>query len=141
MAKKTENSEELKIETAVDGEIRLKRPILINGEKVSTLTYNMDEVTIDLQARAEAEAKKNALRNSVYAPAMETDYIYHTYLGMAAILAVNPSYDWADLKRIKGQDIKLLSYIGRSYFFGLEESDENELDDAYATTPDISTQA
>ena len=65
MAKKTETSEELKIETAVDGEIRLKRPILINGEKVSTLTYNMDEVTIDLQARAEAEAKKNALRNSV----------------------------------------------------------------------------
>lgn len=120
--------------------IHLSHPIMIDGQPVKDLAYDTDEITIGLQAKAEAEAKK-ASGSDTGLKFQENDYTYHTYLGMAAILAVNPAYDWADLKRVKGRDINKLSQIGRNYFLESEAYDENSSADASEPTADGSIQA
>ena len=127
-------AEEITTTNGVDGVIALNRPIQINGKTIKELTYDMDEITMDLQGRAEAEAKKSAQRGGGFSTAQEIDYGYHTYLGMAAVLAVNPAYDWSDLKRVKGRDLNKFTQIGRSYFFGSEASDEDNSENASEPT-------
>lgn len=121
--------------------IELFKPIEINGKKVKKLSYDIDEISFVLQVKAEAEAKKEMQKNGVYVGNQEFDYAYHTCLGMAAIIAVNPEIDWMDLKRIKGRDVNKLTVIGRAYFFGSEELDASTSDDAPGSTPSGTTLA
>lgn len=121
--------------------IELFKPIEINGKKVKKLSYDIDEISFVLQVKAEAEAKKEMQKNGVYVGNQEFDYAYHTCLGMAAIIAVNPEIDWMDLKRIKGRDVNKLTVIGRTYFFGSEELDASTSDDAPDSTPSGTTLA
>lgn len=121
--------------------IELFKPIEINGKKIKKLSYDIDEISFALQVKAEAEAKKEMQKNGVYVGNQEFDYAYHTCLGMAAIIAVNPEIDWMDLKRIKGRDVNKLTVIGRTYFFGSEEPDASTSDDAPDSTPSGTTLA
>ncbi len=134
-------TKEVTTTTEIDGVIHLSKPIQINGTTVKELTYDMDEITMDLQARAEGESKKLASRGGSYSPVQETDYTYHTCLGIAAVLAVNPSYDWSDMKRVKGRDLKKLNAIGRAYFFGSEASEDDSFESASEPTADGSLPA
>lgn len=119
--------------------IKLKRPITIDGKKITDLAYDTDEITIGLQAKAEVESKKIGSTGEV--KLQESDYTYHIFLGMAAVLAVNPSFDWNDLKRIKGKDLNKLAVVGRSYFLESEASEESSSEDALEPTADGSIQA
>ena len=129
------------ITAETDGIITLSKPIEINGKTYRDLSYDMDEITMELQARAEGEAKKLSSKSGGFSMVQETDYTYQTFLGMAAVIAVNPNFDWMDLKRIKGRDLKKLNNIGRLYFFGSEEPDEDSSENAPELTPSGSTQA
>lgn len=120
----------------------LANPILINGEKVRELTYDIDEITGSLFA--EADAKKmsaSGSRGGNLAGAPEIDYSMHLYLGYAAIIAVNPSYDWEDLKRIKGHDNMAILRIGRSFITGSAASLEDDSEEPTETMEESSTQA
>lgn len=79
-----------------EGTLTLKNPIMIDGKKVKEVTYNSNEIDGILFATAEAKKKAAAgMKNTTITPAAEFDVGLHLYLGFAAIVAVNPSYDFA----------------------------------------------
>lgn len=121
--------------------IKLKNPIQINGKEVRELTYDANEITP--AGFAEAEYRKSRANGSKGAPssaAVELDYSLHLYLGFAAILAVNPTYDFNDLERIKGLDVMEVMKVGRNFIIASAgESTDGASDDASGITPASTT--
>lgn len=123
--------------------ITLKNPIMINGEKVSEMTYDINEIDGVLFATAENKKKAAAgMKNMTITAAAEFDFSLHLYLGYAAIIAVNPSYDFSDLERIKGHDVVTVMGIGRNFMLKSDEtSPESDSDEPTETTPESTTPA
>lgn len=120
--------------------IKLKNPIMINNEKVSTLTYDTNEITVELYAQADVLKKIAAgQRNVAIVPAAEFDFALHLYLGLAAVVAVNPQYDFSDLERVKGADVIALSDVGRNFIMQREESEESTSEKPSDPTPEPTT--
>ena len=123
--------------------IKLRNPILINGKTVSELTYDANEITPS--GFAEAEYRKTRANGSNGAPssaAAELDFSLHVYLGFAAILAVNPEYDFNDLERIHGKDLVDVMKVGRNFTIGSEAESQDETSESVSeTTPESTTQA
>lgn len=123
--------------------LKLKNPILINGETISEMTYDINEIDGVLFATAEAKKKAAAgMKNMSISAAAEFDFGLHLYLGYAAIIAKNPAYDWADLERIKGHDVVEVMGIGRNFMLKSDEaSTESDSDEPTETTPESTTPA
>lgn len=123
--------------------LTLKNPIMINGEKVSEMKYDINEIDGVLFATAEAKKKAAAgMKNMSISAAAEFDFGLHLYLGFAAIIAVNPSYDFADLERMKGHDVVEVMAIGRNFMLKSDEaSTESDSDEPTETTPESTTPA
>lgn len=121
--------------------IKLKNPIKINGKDVAELTYDVNEITP--AGFAEAEYRKTRANGSKGAPssaAVELDYSLHLYLGLAAILAVNPEYDFNDLERIKGPDVMEVMKAGRNFIIASAgKSTDDASENASETTPESTT--
>lgn len=120
----------------------LDNPILINNEMVKELTYDPQEITADQFSIACAKSAAIDKSKTFSLKMKENDYALHMYLGMMAIIAVNPHIDVSDLERIKGFDILSLTNIGT--FFTLrrqaEPSKENSSDERSENTASTSTQ-
>lgn len=120
----------------------LDNPILINNELVKELTYDPQEITADQFSIACAKSAAIDKSKTFSLKMKENDYALHMYLGMMAIIAVNPHIDVSDLERIKGFDILSLTNIGT--FFTLrrqaEPSKENSSDERSENTASTSTQ-
>lgn len=123
--------------------LNLKNPIKINGETVVEMTYDANEIDGILFATAESKRKAAAgLKNTSISPAAEFDFGLHLYLGYAAIVAVNPSYDFSDLERIKGRDVVEVMSIGRNFMLGSDkEQPQKDSDEPTGTTQESTTQA
>lgn len=123
--------------------LKLKNPIKINGVEVAEVTYDANEIDGVLFATAESKRKASAgLKNTTITPAAEFDFGLHLYLGFAAIVAVNPSYDFSDVERIKGRDVVEVMAIGRNFMLQSEqEQPENDSDEPTETTPESTTPA
>lgn len=123
--------------------LTLKNPIMINGEKVSEMKYDINEIDGVLFATAEAKKKAAAgMKNMSISAAAEFDFGLHLYLGFAAIIAVNPSYDFADLERMKGHDVVEVMAIGRNFMLKSDKaSTESDSDEPTETTPESTTPA
>ena len=123
--------------------LKLKNPIMINGEEVKEMTYDANEIDGILFATAEAKKKAAAgMKNMSISAAAEFDFALHLYLGMAAIVAVNPSYDFSDLERIKGHDVTEVMNIGRNFMLKSDEAaQESDSDEPIETTPESTTPA
>ena len=105
------------------GTLKLEKPILINNQEVRELTYDADEITAGLFAEADTRRKIAAgVKNVTIVPAAEFDFSLHPYLGFAAVIAVNPGYDFADLERVRGMDVIRLMEIGRNFILKSEDS-------------------
>ena len=121
--------------------IKLRNPIMINNKEVKELTYDANEITPS--GFAEAEYRKTKANGSKGAPssaAVELDYSLHLYLGFAAILAVNPEYDYNDLERIKGCDVMEVMKAGRNFIIASAgKSTDDESENASETTPESTT--
>ena len=106
--------------------LTLMKPILVNNESVSEFTYDTAEITNDMFLDACYKSCKPG-RDPNLATSMEIDKAFHLQIGKAAILAVNPKLDWADLDRISGIDLFEVAKIGRFFIFGKsgEPSEEN----------------
>ena len=121
--------------------IKLRNPILINGKQVSVLTYDANEITPS--GFAEAEYRKTRANGSKGAPssaAVELDYSLHLYLGFAAILAVNPEYDFNDLERIKGADVMEVMKVGRNFIIDSVGASQDDTSESVSeTTPESTT--
>lgn len=118
----------------------LDNPIKINGKTVKELTYDPQEITAEQFSIACAKSSAMEKTKTVTLKVKENDYSLHMYLGMMAVIAVNPGIDIADLERIKGFDILSLTNIGT--FFTLRKqaavSEENNSEKPSETTPDTS---
>lgn len=125
-------------------ELKLRNPIKIDGKDVAVLTYDANEIDGILFATAEAKKKAAAgMKNTTLSPAAEFDFSLHLYLGYAAIIAVNPGYDFSDLERIKGSDTMDVMEIGRNFIFKSEEKEQQASgsDEHTEITPESTTQA
>lgn len=123
--------------------LKLKNPILINGEQVAEVSYDTNEINGIMFATAESKRKAAAgMKNTSITPAAEFDFGLHLYLGFAAIVAVNPSYDYSDLERIKGHDVVEVMAIGRNFMLasGMEQP-ESDSGEPTETTPESTTRA
>ena len=123
--------------------LTLKNPILINGKEVTELTYDSNEIDGILFATAESKKKAAAgLKNTTISAAAEFDFNLHLYLGYAAIIAVNPSYDFSDVERVKGHDVVKVMAIGRNFMLASEkEQPEKDSEKPTEITPESTTQA
>lgn len=123
--------------------LKLKNPIKINGENITEVTYDANEIDGILFATAESKRKNAAgMKNTTITPAAEFDFGLHLYLGFAAIVAVNPTYDFSDVERIKGHDVVEVMAIGRNFMLASDqEQPENDSDEPTETTPESTTQA
>ena len=124
------------------GILKLKNPVMIDGKEVAEVSYDTNEINGALFATAEAKKKAAAGRDNSFTMAAEFDFTLHLYLGYAAIVAVNPSYDFSDVERIKGYDTVDVMGIGRNFILKSErEQQENDSDERTETTPESTTQA
>lgn len=140
--KKTQEKTEKKM-NLVEGTLTLRNPIKIDGKEVTEVTYNSNEIDGPLFAIAEAKKKAAAgMKNTSIAPAAEFDFGLHLYLGYAAIVAANPSYDFSDVERIKGADVVKVMGIGRNFMLAsAKEQQQNDSDEHTETTPESTTPA
>ena len=123
------------------GSLTLDNPILINGKSVRELTYDTNEITALHFAEADAHrqlATTSRIGNGKVGinASAELDYTFHLYLGIMAVVAINPEYDVADLERAKGDDVRQLMGLGRFFMSGrsAEPSEESSSDAASETT-------
>lgn len=123
--------------------LKLKNPIMIDGKKVKEVTHDSNEIDGILFATAESKRKSAAgMKNTSITPAAEFDFGLHLYLGFAAIVAVNPSYDFSDVERIKGHDVVEVMAIGRNFMLASDQEPQpNDSDEPTETTPESTIQA
>ncbi|MCM1040424.1 MAG: early nodulin 20 (N-20) [Ruminococcus sp.] len=125
--------------------MRLRTPIEVNGKSVSTLEYDFEEITCELYTMASTYADaKTLLSNQQGRPSatvMEQNVSFHMYLGMMAILTVNPEIDITDLERIKGSDLIMITMLGRNFTIGrsAELLGQSGLEGPSEATPDSIT--
>ena len=121
--------------------IHLSKPIDINGKQYKELSYDWDEITPGMFNRASALATASNRTGDTNMSIMELDSSLHMYLGMMAIIAINPEIDIQDLQRIKGMDIVKIVVIGRSFITRSvgENSEESSSDEPSDGTPEPST--
>lgn len=107
--------------------ISLRAPILIDGEQVRELTYDIDSITPDQFVEAEVLAANIATSiRKMSTKVVELDAGFHYYLGVMAIIAANPSYSVQDVERVKGPDVMKIMRIGRNFTTADAEEDEDE---------------
>lgn len=120
--------------------LKLVNPIMIDNKQVGELTYDANEITATLFAEADARRKIAAGRKNVtIVPSAEFDYSLHLYLGFAAVIAVNPGYDFSDLERVHGRDVVEAMEIGRGFILVSEKSKGSSSDEQSETIPEPST--
>lgn len=95
----------------------LDNPIFVNGKEIKELTYDPQEITAEMFSIACAKSAALDKSRSVTFKAKENDYALHLYLGMYAIIAVNPDIDVTDLERIKGFDVLDVTNIGAFFIY------------------------
>lgn len=127
----------------VQGTLKLANPIKIDGKDITEVTYDSNEIDGVLFATAESVRKMSAgMKNTTISLSAEFDFGLHLYMGFAAIIAVNPGYDFKDVERIKGRDVVKVMSIGRNFMLASEkESQESGSDAPTETTPESTTQA
>lgn len=107
--------------------IELRNPVLIDDELVDEFAYDTDAITSDQFIEAEILAGNVATRlRKVSAKVVELDAGFHYYLGVMAILAVNPGYSVQDVERVKGPDVLKIMKVGRNFMTADVEEDEEE---------------
>lgn len=124
----------------MSNKIKLQEPIIINGKQVQELTYDALQITAGQFSEACARSAAIDKNKSFSFKMRENDYSLHLYLGMMAIIAVNPEIDITDLERIKGFDVLAIADVGmlftlrRSVVTSTENNSDAQLENTANTT-------
>ncbi len=119
--------------------LSLETPMKINNKTYKALDYDISEITAQMFAEADAnKMRASGSKSGNLSGAAELDYSLHLYLGFAAIVALNPEIDIADLERIKGFDTVKIMRIGRDFISGKSAapSDRDNSGEQSETTPE-----
>ena len=120
--------------------IKLSKPLLVNGEYLKELTYDIEELSISHITKAEGLKAKIGGKDIVGTITIaQTDYALHICIGMQAVIAVNPHISEEDLQRLKGFDITKLANIGARFFIEPAEQVQVTSDEPQEDTQDITT--
>lgn len=92
--------------------LKLENPITVNGKEIIELTYDPQKITVEQFSLASAKAGEISKTKAFRVSLRENDYNLHLYLGMMAIIAVNPDIDLSDLERVVGFDLLAIADIG-----------------------------
>ena len=106
-------------------ELKLRKPLRVNGKEINVLTYDVDELTINHITRA--EACKSKIGGAGVISVAQADFPLHVCIGMQAVMVVNPDIAEEDLMRLKGYDITQLASIGTSFFVPPESQENNSV--------------
>lgn len=111
--------------------LTLDSAIKINGKDITELTYDAQEITAGQFSEACARSASLDKTKSFSFKMRENDYALHLYLGMMAIIAVNPDIDISDLERVKGFDTLKIADIGMLFILRRsgETSEANSSDE------------
>ncbi|MCM1388085.1 MAG: hypothetical protein NC231_12215 [Bacillus sp. (in: Bacteria)] len=126
--------------------LKLNNFIEVNGKTLTELEYDFNEITCESYTMASNYADAKTLRANQQgrpsAAIMEQNVSFHMYLGMAAVIAVNPEIDVADLERMKGFDLVQITQLGRNFIAGRSEAllDQGDLEEQSEVTPASTTQ-
>ena len=123
--------------------IELSKPLLVNGEKRTSLKCDMDAITMDgfCRAEARANAKRQAEGGTGSALAAQ-DYSFHVYLAFEGCVAADASLDASDLERLTGRDLIKFMQVGRFFALGADGgSTEGGSDEPSESTPTNTTSA
>lgn len=105
--------------------IKLSKPLLVNGEYLNELKYDIEELSINHIAKAEGLKAKIGGKDIVGTITIaQADYALHICIGMQAIMAVNPDISEEDLQRLKGYDITKLANVGARFFIAPAEQEQ-----------------
>ena len=125
----------------LDNPITITRQIdgKVVTETVTELSYDPLEITADQFSLACAKSAAMDKNKAFTFKMKENDYALHLYLGMMAVIAVNPHIDLSDLEKIKGFDVLDLTNIGTFFIMRRlavpsEESASDSLSEATENT-------
>ncbi|AOZ91627.1 hypothetical protein [Paenibacillus crassostreae] len=102
---------------------KLSKAININGESVTELSYNLEDMT----AREKAEATKGYKKAGNMVMVQELDSDYHLYLFAAAVKKENPSIEADDVLRMSAKDSVKAEALVRDFFF-IDSEDSSATD-------------
>ena len=104
--------------------LKLSSPIKVNGVEIEELAYDIDA----LGPGDIMQADKNRMKvtsGMVSQTVAELDTTLHLYVGLQAVIKLNPSVDISDLNNLSGQDTYKVMKIGRSFFREASSVDES----------------
>ncbi len=123
--------------------LKLSSPIKVNGETIKKFEYDVQRLTVNDILTANKN-KLRALGNvDTSQKVAELDADLHFYVGMQAIIKLNPSVDVSDLNNLSGCDAYKLMQIGRSFFRAdsLEEESNTSEEQSAPTQEDTTVQS
>lgn len=95
--------------------LKLSSPIKVNGVEIEELAYDIDAVGPGDIIQADKN-KIKACGGVSSQTVAEVDTILHLYVGMQAIIKLNPSVDVSDLNNLGRVDTYKVIKLGRSFF-------------------------
>ena len=104
--------------------LKLSSPIKVNGVEIKELAYDIDALGPGDIMQADKNRMKvtNGLVSQTVA---ELDPTLHLYVGLQAIIKLNPNVDISDLNNLGGKDTYKVMKIGRSFFRDASSADES----------------
>ena len=120
--------------------IKLRKPLLVNGQELKELTYDIDELSINHITKAEGLKAKIGGKDIVGSITIaQADYALHMCIGMQAVMAVNPDISEEDLQRLKGYDLTKLANVGARFFIEPVEQEQATSNELQEDTQSITT--
>lgn len=113
------------------------KPIKVTGKPVQELTYDEEELTIELYNQA---CEKGNVRGAVLA--REVNDKLHVAIFWACVMAVNQDIEFSTLNQVKGiQDITRMAEIGRDFILDSDASDQSISEEPSETTQELTIPA
>lgn len=95
------------------GVLKLTKPIFIDGNEVSEITYDFESMS----ARDKINVGRRIKQDGVPVSVEEIDTDYHLYLFAGAVVKANPQMDISDVMRLSAKDGQKGAAIARDFFY------------------------
>jgi hypothetical protein len=102
--------------------LKLRYPLLVNGENIRELNYNLEDLTSEDMDKAAKFVKQTG----DFASVIELDPNYHISIFRIAVTKQHPEITMLDLKRLKAKDHFEACKVVRNFFMSDSEDSFQE---------------